>query len=101
MKPSNCVADHAKIRKKAVIKSVYSCYKGIYRQWPYRHLSRNRNVIGVCIRLGLTVIAPITEGGNNARFNGFAVPLMGTGIETQDVVLENRYPIGRFDRYGR
>lgn len=40
-------------------------------------------------QLGLTLIAPITQGGNYARFNGFAVPLMGTGTETQGVVLAN------------
>lgn len=40
-------------------------------------------------KLGLTVIAPITQGGNYARFGGFAVTLMGAGTETQGVVLVN------------
>jgi mRNA interferase ChpB len=38
-------------------------------------------------KLGLTLIAPITQGGNFARFQGFSVPLMGT--ETQGVILAN------------
>lgn len=38
-------------------------------------------------RLGLTLIAPITQGGNVARFQGFSVSLMGTGTETQGVIL--------------
>lgn len=40
-------------------------------------------------KLGLTLIAPITQGGNYARFGGFAVTLMGSGTETQGVVLAN------------
>ncbi len=40
-------------------------------------------------KLGLTLIAPITQGGNYARFQGFAIPLMGTGTETQGVILIN------------
>lgn len=39
--------------------------------------------------LGLTLIAPITQGGNFARFQGFAIPLMGSGTETQGVILIN------------
>lgn len=38
-------------------------------------------------QLGLTLIAPITQGGISARFNGFSVNLMGSGTETQGVVL--------------
>jgi mRNA interferase ChpB len=38
-------------------------------------------------RLGTTLIAPITQGGNYARVAGFAVTLMGSGTETQGVVL--------------
>ena len=38
---------------------------------------------------GLTFVAPITQGGNEARFKGFAVSLMGTGLKTQGVVLVN------------
>lgn len=40
-------------------------------------------------KLGLTYIAPITQGGNFSRYAGFAVTLMGTGTETQGVVLMN------------
>lgn len=38
-------------------------------------------------QLGLTLVAPITQGGGQARFSGFAVTLMGTGTETQGVVI--------------
>ncbi|MCU7927788.1 MAG: type II toxin-antitoxin system ChpB family toxin [Candidatus Thiodiazotropha sp. (ex Dulcina madagascariensis)] len=38
-------------------------------------------------RLGTTLIAPITQGGNYARVEGFTVTLMGSGTETQGVVL--------------
>lgn len=37
--------------------------------------------------LGLTMIAPITQGGDFARMAGFTVPLTGTGLDTQGVVL--------------
>ncbi len=40
-------------------------------------------------KLGLTLIAPITQGGNFARFQGFSVSLMCTGTETQGVILVN------------
>ena len=39
--------------------------------------------------LGSAFIAPITQGGDFARFAGFAVPLTGAGTETQGVVLVN------------
>lgn len=39
--------------------------------------------------LGVAMVAPITQGGNSARFAGFAVPLSGAGTETQGVVLVN------------
>ncbi len=39
--------------------------------------------------LGTAFIAPITQGGDFARFAGFAVSLTGTGMETQGVVLVN------------
>ena len=41
-------------------------------------------------RLGLTLIAPITQGGDHARYAGFAVNLMGSGTETRGVVLANQ-----------
>ncbi|MFG0467360.1 type II toxin-antitoxin system ChpB family toxin [Pseudomonas putida] len=39
---------------------------------------------------GLAIIAPITQGGDFARHAGFAVPLSGSGTETQGVVLCNQ-----------
>ncbi len=41
-------------------------------------------------RLGLTVVCPISQGGQQSRFAGFAVTLMGTGSETQGVVMCNQ-----------
>ncbi len=38
-------------------------------------------------RLGITLIAPITQGGNYARVEGFTVTLMGSGTDTQGIVL--------------
>lgn len=39
---------------------------------------------------GLVLVAPITQGGDFARHAGFAVPLSGSGTETQGVVLCNQ-----------
>ena len=39
--------------------------------------------------MGVALVAPITQGGNFARFAGFAVPLWGSGTETQGVALVN------------
>lgn len=39
--------------------------------------------------LGLTMIVPITQGGEFARYAGFAVTLMGSGSATQGIVLAN------------
>lgn len=41
-------------------------------------------------RCGLVLICPVTQGGNQARYAGFAVPLMNTGTETQGVVMCNQ-----------
>ena len=41
-------------------------------------------------RSGLTLICPITQGGNQARFAGFAVTLMGAGTSTQGMVMSNQ-----------
>lgn len=41
-------------------------------------------------RLGDVLVAPITQGGDYARFAGFAVSLMGTGCKTQGVALMNK-----------
>lgn len=40
-------------------------------------------------KLGLTIIVPITQGGDFSRYAGFAITLMGTGTKTQGVVLAN------------
>ena len=37
--------------------------------------------------LGLAWIAPITQGGQHARHQGFADSLQGAGLDTQGVVL--------------
>ncbi|MBI2397205.1 MAG: type II toxin-antitoxin system ChpB family toxin [Xanthomonadales bacterium] len=37
--------------------------------------------------IGRALVAPITQGGNFARYGGFAVSLTGTGLDTQGVVL--------------
>ncbi|MFZ1341907.1 type II toxin-antitoxin system ChpB family toxin [Thiothrix eikelboomii] len=36
---------------------------------------------------GTPLVLPITQGGNLARLAGFTVPLMGSGTETQGVIL--------------
>ncbi len=41
-------------------------------------------------RLGDVLVAPITQGGDYARFAGFAVSLTGTGCRTQGVALVNK-----------
>lgn len=40
--------------------------------------------------LGLCVVCPITQGGQQSRFAGFAVTLMSSGGETQGVVMCNQ-----------
>ena len=41
-------------------------------------------------RLGDVLVAPITQGGDYARFAGFAVSLTGAGCRTQGVALVNK-----------
>lgn len=41
-------------------------------------------------RLGDVLVAPITQGGDFARYAGFAVTLTGTGCTTQGVALVNK-----------
>ncbi len=41
-------------------------------------------------RLGTPVVAPITSGGEFARFQGFAVSLSGSGTRSSGVVLCNQ-----------
>ena len=40
--------------------------------------------------LGDVLVAPITQGGDYARYAGFAVSLTGTGCRTQGVALINK-----------
>jgi mRNA interferase ChpB len=39
---------------------------------------------------GLVMVCPITQGGNQSRYEGFAVSLMGAGTITQGVVMANQ-----------
>lgn len=41
-------------------------------------------------KLGDVLVAPITQGGDFARYAGFAVTLIGTGCKTQGVALVNK-----------
>lgn len=41
-------------------------------------------------RMGDVLIAPITQGGDYSRHQGFAVSLTGTGCKTQGVALVNK-----------
>lgn len=41
-------------------------------------------------RLGDVLVAPITQGGDFARYAGFAVNLTGAGCKTQGVALVNK-----------
>ncbi len=41
-------------------------------------------------RFGLALVAPVTQGGQFARENGFTVSMMGAGTNTQGVVLCNQ-----------
>lgn len=48
---------------------------------------------------GTPLVLPITQGGNLARLAGFTVPLMGSGTETQGVILV--HAIRAMDLQGR
>ena len=41
-------------------------------------------------KLGDVLVAPITQGGDFARYAGFAVSLTGAGCKTQGVALVNK-----------
>jgi mRNA interferase ChpB len=41
-------------------------------------------------KLGDVLVAPITQGGDFARYAGFAVSLSGTGCKTHGVALVNK-----------
>lgn len=41
-------------------------------------------------RLGDVLVAPISQGGDHARYAGFAVSLTGSGCKTQGVALVNK-----------
>lgn len=51
-------------------------------------------------RFGLALVAPITQGGQFARENGFTVSLIGTGTQTQGVVLSNQVRMLDFKQRG-
>ena len=51
-------------------------------------------------RFGLALVAPITQGGQFARENGFTVPMMGAGTNTQGVVLCNQVRMLDFKQRG-
>lgn len=40
--------------------------------------------------MGVVLVAPITQGGDFARYAGFAAPLSGSGTKTQGVALVNQ-----------
>jgi mRNA interferase ChpB len=41
-------------------------------------------------KFGTTLVAPIIQGGNFARIQGFTVSLTGTGLNVQGVILVNQ-----------
>lgn len=49
---------------------------------------------------GLALVAPITQGGQFARENGFTVSMTGTGTKTQGVVLGNQVRMLDFKQRG-
>lgn len=51
-------------------------------------------------RFGLALVAPITQGGQFARENGFTVSLMGSGGKTHGVVLCNQVRMLDFKERG-
>ncbi len=51
-------------------------------------------------RFGLALVAPITQGGQFARENGFTVPMMGAGTNIQGVVLCNQVRMLDFKQRG-
>lgn len=51
-------------------------------------------------RFGLALVAPITQGGEFARENGFAVPMTGAGTKTQGMVLCNQVRMLDFRQRG-
>jgi mRNA-degrading endonuclease toxin of MazEF toxin-antitoxin module len=51
-------------------------------------------------RFGLALVAPVTQGGQFARENGFTVSLMGSGGTTHGVVLCNQLRMLDFKQRG-
>jgi mRNA interferase ChpB len=51
-------------------------------------------------RFGLALVAPITQGGQFARENGFTVSLMGSGGITHGVILCNQVRMLDFKERG-
>jgi mRNA interferase ChpB len=53
-------------------------------------------------RSGLTLICPITQGGMQTRFAGFAVTLIGARTTTQGIVMSNQMrTIDMTSRHGK
>ena len=50
--------------------------------------------------MGVVLVAPITQGGDFARYAGFAVPLSGSGTKTQGVALVNQVRMLDLDERG-
>lgn len=51
-------------------------------------------------RFGLVLVAPVTQGGQFARENGFTVSLLGTGSKIQGVVLCHQVRMLDFNQRG-
>ena len=51
-------------------------------------------------RFGLALVAPITQGGQFARENGFTVSLMGAGVKISGVILCNQVRMLDFKERG-
>jgi mRNA-degrading endonuclease toxin of MazEF toxin-antitoxin module len=51
-------------------------------------------------RFGLALVAPVTQGGQFARENGFTVSLMGAGGKTHGVILCNQVRMLDFKERG-
>ena len=51
-------------------------------------------------RFGLALVAPVTQGGQFARENGFTVSMMGAGGKTHGVILCNQVRMLDFKQRG-
>ena len=74
-----------KIKRGDIIRITLNPVSGAEMQGEFRPVLVLSNEI--FNRLGTCLVAPITQGGNFARVAGFTVSLMGTGTQTQGVVV--------------